>query len=108
MWSNGQLTPVVYRHLFQPDNADCPVCLDPTRANTYLPAIQWETPDPTITATPGSGDPDRGAFVAVFRGGPDYERMWAEVFWRDWWRQRYDYAEVDLEPRGDWRSAFDT
>lgn len=108
MWSNGLLVPVVYRHLFQPDNADCPACVDPTQANTYLPSIRWETPNPTITAIPGSGDPDRGAFVAVFRGGPDYERMWAEVVRRDWWHQWCDYAVVDLDPQGDWRSAFDT
>lgn len=34
--------------------------------------------------------------------------MWAEVFRRDWWRRWCDYAEVDLDPQGDWRSAFDT
>lgn len=107
VWSNGLLVPVVYRHLFRRDNVGCPVCADPVRANTYLPPIRWETPDPTITAIPGSGDPDRGAFVAVFRGGPDYGRMRADVFRRDWWRQWCDYAVVELDPRGDWRSAFD-
>jgi hypothetical protein len=108
VWSNGLLVPVEYRHLFQPDNADCPICVDPTRANTYLPPIRWETADPARTAAPGSGDPDRGAFEAVFRGGPDYGRMWAEVFRRDWWHHWCQYAVVDLDPRGDWRSVFDT
>jgi hypothetical protein len=107
MWSNDLLVPVFYRHLFQPDNTDCPVCVDPTRTNTYLPSVQGETADPMRTATPGSGDPDRGAFVAVFRGGPDYRRMWAEVFRRDWWHHWCDYAVVDLDPRGDWWSVFD-
>lgn len=42
-----------------------------------------------------------------FRGCPDYGRTWAEVFRWNWWHHWRDYAEVDLDPRGDWRSAFD-
>lgn len=105
--SNGLLVPVVYRHLLQPDNIECPVCLDSIRASTYLPPVLWETADPTRTAVLGSGDPDRGAFEAVFRDGPGYGRMWTEVFRRDWWHPWCEYVVVDLDPRGDWQSVFD-
>jgi hypothetical protein len=103
--SNGLLVPVVYRHLLQRENTHCPVCLDPTRASTYLPPILWETPDPTRSAAPGSGDPHRGTFEAVFRGGPEHRRMWVEVFRLDWWRHWHTYAQVDLNPRSNWRCS---
>lgn len=105
--SNGLLVPVIYRHLFQRGNTDCPVCLDPTRASTYLSPILWETPDPMRSAVPGSGDPNRSVFEAVFRGRTEYRRMWVEVSRQDWWRHWHNYAQVDLNPRSDWHSAFD-
>jgi hypothetical protein len=83
------------------------VCADPSLAHPYLPPICWQTPDPRRTAEPGSDDPDRGAFEAVFHGGPTYPRMWVSVYRRDWWHHWRAYAEVNLDPRGDWPAQFD-
>lgn len=108
VWSNGLLVPTKFRHPFRDPGVTCPVCTDPSRARTYLPFISWETADAHRTGEPGSGDPDRGVFTAVFHGGPGHGRMWAEVDRLDWWHTWCFYASVDLDPHGDWRSAFDT
>jgi hypothetical protein len=108
VWSNGLLVPVIYRHRFGQSSAwPCPVCADPSLAHPYLPPISWQTPDPLRTADPGSGDPDRGAFAAVFHRGPNHPRMWVSIYRSDSWHRWCHHANVNLDPRGDWRAQFD-
>ena len=74
----------------------------------YLPPIDWETPDPARTSEPGSGHPDRGAFVATFSCGPDYpaQPMLAHLSRRNWWHSWEYYCVIELAPH-DWRAEFD-
>jgi hypothetical protein len=107
VWENGWLVGLRSRHrLPQPG---CPVCAEPSSASTYLPSMHWETPDTALSGQPGSGDPDRGQFTAVFSGGPDYpdRPMLVRVVRQDWWHKWHEHSVVELDPHGDWRSAFD-
>lgn len=109
VWDNGQLVPVRYRHKFG-ELSRCGTCADPLSAHTYLPSQYWETPDLARTGEPGSGDGDRGVFVATFTRGPDYPNrpMLAHVWRRNWWCRWQDHSVVEFDPNGDWRAAFDT
>ena len=108
VYDNGWLVRLRYRHTFGSLH-DCPTCLDPSTANTYLPIVNWQTPDPTCTGTPGTGDPDRGEFAASFTGGPDYltQPMLAQVSRKNWWHTWEHHSVLTLNPLGDWRTEFD-
>ena len=101
VWDNGKLVPVRYRHRLG-DLSHCDMCIDPLSAQTYLPMQSWETPDPTRTGQPGSGDSDRGAFTAFFSGGPDYpgQPFRAHISRRNWWRYWERHSIVELDPQG--------
>lgn len=108
VWSNGTLVSLRHRHpLREPGAFDCAACAAPSTVRIYLPMLTWSTTDPDLTA-PGRRARERGTFAAVFHGGPGHTRMWVRVMRTDSWHTWQDYAVVDLDPRGDWRTAFDT
>ncbi|GAA0607554.1 hypothetical protein GCM10010174_25880 [Kutzneria viridogrisea] len=97
VWDNGALTELRWRHRFPCTTATagtCPICVDPSAAQVYLPSLRWTT--------------EAGRYCSLTEGGPQYGYARLRVYREDAWYRWVSHASVDLDVHTDLPAQIDT